>query len=63
MDESDEQFQNAASSIHESLEGDSNVTSRRDAHSANDWPPNFSTDEGMQIDDSDEHPQNAPTSI
>jgi hypothetical protein len=54
MDESDEQQQNAFSSIDDSFEPDSNVTVERDSHSEKDSFPSFSTEEGIQIDESDE---------
>jgi hypothetical protein len=55
MDASDVQFQNAASSIRESLEQDSNATNERDWHSPKHFGPSFSTEAGMQIDESDTH--------
>jgi hypothetical protein len=59
IDESDEQCQNADSSMNESLEPDSNVTVKMDSDSQKQCLPRLSTDEGMQIDDSEEHQQNA----
>jgi hypothetical protein len=55
IDESDEQRPNADRSIDESLESDSNVTVERDSHSRKDELPSVSTEEGIQIDESDEH--------
>jgi HPt (histidine-containing phosphotransfer) domain-containing protein len=63
IDESDEQQQNAYSSIDKSLESDSNVTVERDLHSKKDHLPSVSTDEGMQIDESDEQRLNAYSSM
>jgi hypothetical protein len=63
IDESDEQLQNADSSIDESFEPDANVTVERDLHSEKDHPPSVSTEEGMQMDESDEHLENAEFSI
>jgi hypothetical protein len=40
--------------MHESLESDSNVTDRRDVHPWKEEFPIFSTEEGIQIDESDE---------
>jgi hypothetical protein len=54
IDESDEQDQKADSSIDESREPDSNVTLERDLHPWKQYLPSFSTEEGMQIDESDE---------
>jgi hypothetical protein len=63
IDESDEQFQNADSSIDESFEPDSNVTVERELHSEKQLLPIRSTDEEMQIDESDEQCRNADASI
>jgi hypothetical protein len=49
IDESDEQCENANSSIHESLEHDSNVIVERALHSRKQSLQSLSTDEGMQI--------------
>jgi hypothetical protein len=54
IDESDEQDKKADSSIDESFEPDSNVTVERDSHPEKQLLPSFSTEEGMQIDESDE---------
>jgi hypothetical protein len=54
IDESDEQHQNPDSPIAEKLESNSNVTFERDLHSPKQRRPSVSTDEGMQIDESDE---------
>jgi hypothetical protein len=43
----------------ESLESDSNVSVERDLHPEKQFLPSLSTEEGMQIDDSDEQNQNA----
>jgi hypothetical protein len=54
IDASDEHFQNAESSIHESLEHDSNVTTERTVQKAKHSLQIFSTEEGMKSDESDE---------
>jgi hypothetical protein len=41
------------------LEPDSNVTVERDRHSEKHCRQSLSTDEGIQIDESDEQPENA----
>jgi hypothetical protein len=63
IDESDEHFKSAESSIDESLEPDSNVAVERDRHPEKQFLQRFSTEEGMQIDESDEHFKNAESSI
>jgi hypothetical protein len=47
----------------ESLESDSNVTVERDLHPKKQFLARLSTDEGMQIDESDEQNQNADLSM
>jgi hypothetical protein len=59
MVESDEDLENAESSMHESLESDSNVIVERELHPAKQAWQIFSTEEGIQIDESDEQSQNA----
>jgi hypothetical protein len=59
IDKSDEQPENAESSIDESLEADSNVTIERDKHSEKQYREIRSTRDGTQIDESDEQLQNA----
>jgi hypothetical protein len=54
IDESDEQSQNAYSSIHKSLEFDSNVSVERERQSLKQYSQSFSIEEGIQIDESDE---------
>jgi hypothetical protein len=39
------------------------VTVERDSHPEKDWAPSVSTEEGMQIDESDEQFRNAPSAI
>jgi hypothetical protein len=63
IDESEEQSQNAPSSIRESLEPASNVTLERVPHREKQYMPIISTDDGMQIDESEKHPRNASLSI
>jgi hypothetical protein len=58
IDESDEHSWNAASAINESWEPDSNVTVERDPHPEKQPMPRLSTEEGMQIDERNEHSQN-----
>jgi hypothetical protein len=41
--------------MRESLDGASNVMSRRDSHSMKDLEPIISTEFGIQIDESEEH--------
>jgi hypothetical protein len=53
IDETDEQFQNADSANDESLEPDSIVTVERELHPSKQFSPSISTEEGMQIDESD----------
>jgi hypothetical protein len=48
--ESDEQFENASRSIHESLELDSNVIVERDLHPRKQHSQISSTEQGIQID-------------
>jgi hypothetical protein len=55
IDESDEQFQNDESPINESCEPDSNVTVERDRQLKNVFLQSVRRDEGIQIDESDEH--------
>jgi hypothetical protein len=55
IDESDEQRQNAASSICDSREPDSNVTVARERQYSKHRPQSLTTEEGMQIDESDLH--------
>jgi hypothetical protein len=59
IDESDEQLQNALHAIHESLEPDGNVIVESALHSLKQDSPIFLTEEGMQIDESDEQKPNA----
>jgi hypothetical protein len=63
INESDEQKENDISAIDESLELDSNVTVERDLQSEKHASPRLSTEEGMQIDKSDEQSQNADAPI
>jgi hypothetical protein len=49
IDESDEHFQNANSSIDKSLEPDSNVTVERDLHPEKQFRRTVTVEEGMQI--------------
>jgi hypothetical protein len=62
IDGRNKQPRNAASSIDESLEPDSNVRLERDSHSQKHRSPSFSTDEGMQMDKNDEQAENTPSS-
>jgi hypothetical protein len=55
IDESDEQSANVDGSIRESLEPDSNVTCESALHPRKHLSPRTATDDGMQIDRSDEH--------
>jgi hypothetical protein len=57
-DESERQSVNKVGSRYTSFEPDSNVTIQRDWHRSKQNFPSTSTDEGMQIDDSDEHSEN-----
>jgi hypothetical protein len=57
-DESDAHEQNTSSPIDESLELDSNLTAERESHPKKHWLPTSSTEDGMEIDES-EHAQNA----
>jgi hypothetical protein len=57
--ESDEQFENAELSIHESLESDSNVIVDREVHLSKQHEQIFWTEEGIQIVESDEQFENA----
>jgi hypothetical protein len=59
IDESDKQHSNAESSIHESLEPDSNVIVERELHVSKQYSQIFSTRKGIQIDESDEQDLNA----
>jgi hypothetical protein len=59
MVESDEQLENAEPSIHETLETDSKVTVERELHRLKQPRQIFSTEEGIQIDESDEQSENA----
>jgi hypothetical protein len=63
IDESDEQPQNASSSICKSLEFDSNVSVERELHLLKQDSQRVSTEEGIQIDESDEQQQNAESEI
>jgi hypothetical protein len=56
-------LQNAEPSIHESLELDSNVSVERDLHPEKQSSQIFSTEQGIQIDESDEQSLNAERSI
>jgi hypothetical protein len=56
IDESDEHHEKADLPIHETLQPDSNVTVDRELHPRKHLGPRFLTDEGMQIDESDEQP-------
>jgi hypothetical protein len=62
IDESDEQYENAQDSIHESLESDANVIVKRELHRSKQYSRIFSTVRGIQIIESDEQPQNAERS-
>jgi hypothetical protein len=53
IDESDGQIENADSSIHESFESDSNVTLERNSHSKKHCLQSRSTEQGIQIVESD----------
>jgi hypothetical protein len=59
IDESEEQLQNAYSSMDDSLEPGSNVTVEREWDASKQYFSTLSTEEGMQIDESDEQYQNA----
>jgi hypothetical protein len=63
MDESEEQSLNPQAPMDKSVEPDSNVTIERDLHAWKQRSPSVSTDEGMQIDGSEEHPANVARSI
>jgi hypothetical protein len=63
IDESDEQYSNAYSSIRESLDSLSNLTFDRARHPRKQCKQMISTDEGIQIDDSDEQDRNADSPI
>jgi hypothetical protein len=52
-------LQNAPRSIHESLESDSNVIAERELHPKKLRSQIFLTEEGIQIDESDEQLENA----
>jgi hypothetical protein len=54
IDESDAQNPKAKLPIHETLQPDSIVTMQRDSHAKKHFVQRISTDEGMQIDESDE---------
>jgi hypothetical protein len=54
IDESNEQSQNANSSIRESLESDSKLTFDKFRHPEKQFSEMISTDDGIQIDESDE---------
>jgi hypothetical protein len=56
--ESDEQSENAWRSIHESLELDLNVIVESDLQLLKQYSQIFSTEEGIQIDESDEQSRN-----
>jgi hypothetical protein len=58
IDETDD-LEKAQSSIHQSLEPDSNVIVERELHLSKLWWQILSTEEGIQIDESDEQSQNA----
>jgi hypothetical protein len=58
-DESDEQLQNARTSIYARLEPESNVTVESELHSAKQASAMILTDEGTQIDESAEQLRNA----
>jgi hypothetical protein len=53
IDESDEQFENAATPMDASSESDSNVTIERDWQPRKHLRPIRATEEGMQIDESE----------
>jgi hypothetical protein len=53
IDESEAHFSKAWSSIDKSLESDSNVTVERAADVEKAYPASLSTDEGMEMDESD----------
>jgi hypothetical protein len=59
MAETDEQPRNAPAPIDESRQPDSNVIAERDAHHSKQRSPSFSTDEGIQMVESDEQYMNA----
>jgi hypothetical protein len=54
IDESDEQSINAEISMSKSSEQDANVTVETDRHPLKQYSPISATDEGRQIDESDE---------
>jgi hypothetical protein len=60
MDERDEQLSNASPSIREKWESDSNLTVESDVQSLKQLRSRASTEEGMQIEESDEQPENDP---
>jgi hypothetical protein len=49
--------------MRESLASGANVTSERQRHPKKHWSPTSSTDEGMAIDERDEHAKKAALSI
>jgi hypothetical protein len=63
MDKSDEQPENAASSMQKRRERASKATVERASHPLKQQRQSFSTDEGRQIDDSNEQSENAKCSI
>jgi nicotinic acid mononucleotide adenylyltransferase len=63
IDESDEQRQNAYSSIRDSREPDSNVTLESAEHRLKHLSQSCSTDDGMQIDENDEQSSHADSSM
>jgi hypothetical protein len=56
IDKSDEQPEKAESSMIERFESDSNVTAEREEHPEKQYRESRSTEDGMQIDESDEQP-------
>jgi hypothetical protein len=54
-DKSELQSQNAQNSIEDRLEGDSNVTTKREVQERKQKSQSVWVDEGMVIDESDEH--------
>jgi hypothetical protein len=51
---SDEQLQKTELSIHRSRQSTPNVTIDSDRHRQKQWSPTFSTDDGMQIETSEQ---------
>jgi hypothetical protein len=62
-DKSDEHIEKVPSSIRESLEPFANVTSERDSHREKQLLQSCSTEEGIEINSSEVHSENAKFSI